>query len=91
MNKTELIAVVAEKAEVTKKVAEEVLNAFVGTVSDSLGNHGEKVVLTGFGTFEVRNRAAREGRDPRSGQTISIPAQKTPAFKAGKVLKDAVK
>lgn len=91
MNKTELIAVVAERAEVTKKVAEEVLNAFVGSVADSLGQRGEKVVLTGFGTFEVRNRAAREGRDPRSGQTINIPAQKTPAFKAGKVLKDAVK
>ncbi|MBM7453774.1 DNA-binding protein HU-beta [Acholeplasma morum] len=91
MNKTELIAVVAEKSQVTKKVAEEVLNAFVESVAESLGKHGEKVVLTGFGTFEVRNRAQREGRDPRSGETIHIPAQKTPAFKAGKVLKDAVK
>ena len=91
MNKTELIAVVAEKSQVTKKVAEEVLNAFVDSVAESLGIHGEKVVLTGFGTFEVRNRAKREGRDPRSGATIQIPAQKTPAFKAGKVLKDAVK
>ncbi|PKK85854.1 MAG: integration host factor subunit alpha, partial [Tenericutes bacterium HGW-Tenericutes-8] len=84
MNKTELIAVVAEKSQVTKKVAEEVLNAFVESVAESLGQHGEKVVLTGFGTFEVRNRAKREGRDPRSGATIQIPAQKTPAFKAGK-------
>ncbi|MDY0346180.1 MAG: HU family DNA-binding protein [Acholeplasma sp.] len=91
MNKTELIAVVAEKSQVTKKVAEEVLNAFVESVAESLGQHGEKVVLTGFGTFEVRNRAKREGRDPRSGATIQIPAQKTPAFKAGKFLKDAVK
>lgn len=91
MNKTELIAVVADKAQVTKKVAEEVLNAFVESVAESLGQRGEKVVLTGFGTFEVRNRAKREGRDPRSGATIQIPAQKTPAFKAGKFLKDAVK
>ena len=87
MNKTELIAVVADKAQVTKKVAEEVLNAFVESVAESLGQRGEKVVLTGFGTFEVRNRAKREGRDPRSGATIQIPAQKTPAFKAGKFFK----
>lgn len=91
MNKTELIAIMAEKAEVTKKVAEEVLNAFIDTVAESLGQRGEKVVLTGFGTFEVRDRAARSGRDPRSGKTIHIPAQKTPAFRAGKGLKDAVK
>lgn len=91
MNKTELIAIMAEKAEVTKKVAEEVLNAFIDTVAESLGQRGEKVVLTGFGTFEVRDRAARSGRDPRSGKTIHIDAQKTPAFRAGKGLKDAVK
>lgn len=90
MNKTELITIVAEKAEVTKKDAEVVVEALLNTITDTLAT-GEKVVITGFGTFEVRNRVARSGRDPRSGATISIPAQKTPAFKAGKGLKDAVK
>lgn len=90
MNKTELIAIVAEKAEVTKKDAELVLAALTETIADTLGN-GEKVVITGFGTFEVRNRVSRKGRDPRTGAVIDIPAQKTPAFKAGKGLKDAVK
>ncbi len=90
MNKTELIAVVAEKAEVTQKEAELVLTAMVDTIQEMLAQ-GEKVVLTGFGTFEVRHRVARKGRDPRTGQEIKIPAQRTPAFRAGKGLKDAVK
>lgn len=90
MNKTELIAVVAERAEVTKKEAELVLAALVDTVAETLAS-GEKVVITGFGTFEVRDRVARKGRDPRTGKVISIPAQKTPAFRAGKGLKDAVR
>lgn len=90
MNKTELIAIVADKAAVTKKDAELVLQALVETVTETLAT-GEKVVITGFGTFEVRQRVARSGRDPRSGATIKIPAQKTPAFKAGKGLKDAVR
>lgn len=90
MNKTELIAVVADKAEVTQKEAELVLSAVVDTIQETLAQ-GEKVVLTGFGTFEVRHRVARKGRDPRTGAVIDIPAQRSPAFRAGKGLKDAVK
>lgn len=90
MNKTELIAIVADKAAVTKKEAELVLQAIVETVTETLATD-EKVVITGFGTFEVRERVARSGRDPRTGAVIKIPAQKTPAFKAGKGLKDAVR
>lgn len=90
MNKTELIAVVAEKAEVTQKEVDLILAAIVETVSETLAT-GEKVVITGFGTFEVRHRVARKGRDPRTGEEIHIPAQRTPAFRAGKGLKDAVK
>lgn len=90
MNKTELIAVAAEKAEVTQKEAELVLAAITETIAEALAQ-GEKVVVTGFGTFEVRQRVARKGRDPRTGKEINIPAQKSPAFRAGKGLKDAVK
>ncbi len=90
MNKTELIAIVADKAAVTKKEAELVLQAIVETITETLATE-EKVVITGFGTFEVRQRVARSGRDPRTGAVIQIPAQKTPAFKAGKGLKDAVR
>ena len=90
MNKTELIAIIADKAAVTKKEAELVLQAIVDTVTETLATD-EKVVITGFGTFEVRKRVARSGRDPRTGKVIQIPAQKTPAFKAGKGLKDAVR
>lgn len=90
MNKTELIAVVADKAEVTQKEAELVLSAIVDTIQETLVQ-GEKVVLTGFGTFEVRHRVARKGRHPRTGAVIDIPAQRSPAFRAGKGLKDAVK
>ena len=91
MNKTELVVLMAHKAGVTQKVAEDVLGALVGIVTDTLGNKCEKVVVTGLGTFEVRTRKARDGKNPRTGATIHVPAQKSPAFKAGKALKDAVK
>ncbi len=91
MNKTELIQVVANRAGVTQKVAEEVVKAFTDTISETLGRRGEKVVVTGFGTFEVRHRVQRSGKNPRTGEVITVPAQKTPAFRAGKLLKDAVK
>jgi len=90
MNKTELIAVIADQAEVTQAMAEKVVNTFVDVVKDKLAKE-EKVVVTGFGTFEVRHRVARRGKNPRTGEEIIVPAQKTPAFKAGKLLKDAVK
>lgn len=90
MNKTELISIVAEKTNLTRKVTEELVDTLFGTIEETLVT-GEKVVLSGFGTFEVRTRVARTGRNPRSGEDISIPEQKTPAFKAGKVLKDAVR
>lgn len=89
MNKTELIAVVAEKAEISKKEAEKTVNAFVEAVGDALAG-GEKVQLVGFGTFEVRQRAARKGLNPLTKQEIDIPASKAPAFKAGKALKDKI-
>jgi len=91
MNKTELVAVVANRAGVTQKVAEEVLGAFTDTIAETLGRREEKVVVTGFGTFEVRHRVQRSGKNPRTGEVITVPAQKTPAFRAGKLLKDAVK
>ena len=90
MNKTELIAVLATEADVTQKVAEQVLKALTESVTVSL-KKGEKVVITGFGTFEVRHRVARQGKNPRTGQPITVPAQNTPAFRAGKLLKAAVK
>ena len=89
MNKTELIAAVAEAAEVSKKDSEKVLKAFVDVVTEEL-KKGEKVQLVGFGTFEVTERAAREGRNPHTGKTMKIEACKAPKFKAGKALKDAV-
>jgi DNA-binding protein HU-beta len=90
MNKTELIARIAEVSQLTKKDSETALNATLAAIQESLVA-GEKVVLTGFGTFEVRNRKARKGHNPRTNAPIDIPAQKSPAFKAGKVLKDAVR
>ena len=90
MNKAELIAIVAEQSSLTKKATEEVINSFMDIIVDTLAS-GEKVVLSGFGTFEVRLRAERSGLNPRNGEVINIPAQKSPAFKAGKLLKDAVK
>lgn len=89
MNKTELVAAIAEKAGIAKKDAEKALSAFVSTVSDELTN-GEKIQLVGFGTFEVRERAARVGKNPRTGEKITIAASKNPVFKAGKALKDSI-
>lgn len=89
MNKTELIDSMAAKTGLTKKNAEAALNAFVETVSEEL-TKGEKVSLVGFGTFEVSERAAREGRNPQTGEAMTIAASKTPKFKAGKALKDSI-
>ena len=89
MNKTEFIAAVAEKAEISKKDSEKALKAFVDVVAKQL-KAGEKVQLVGFGTFEVSERAAREGRNPQTGETMTIAACKAPKFKAGKALKDAI-
>ncbi len=89
MNKKELVAAIAEKAEISKKDAEKALDAFVASVTDEL-KEGRKVQLVGFGTFEVSEREAREGRNPRTGETIKIEAVKAPKFKAGSALKDAL-
>ena len=89
MNKTELVAAMAEQAGVTKKVAEAALNAFQDTVACEL-KKGGKIQLVGFGTFEVSERAAREGRNPHTGEVMKIAASKAPKFKAGKALKDSV-
>ena len=89
MNKAELIAAVAEKAEMSKKDAEKAVGAVVDTISDAL-IAGDKVQLVGFGSFEVKERAERTGRNPRTREEIKIPASRTPVFKAGKALKDAV-
>ena len=89
MNKTELVAAIAEKAEISKKDSEKALKAFIDVVSDQL-KKGDKVQLVGFGTFEVAERAAREGRNPQTGKTMKIAACKAPKFKAGKALKDEV-
>lgn len=89
MNKTELIAAVAEQAELSKKDAEKALKAFTDVIAAELIK-GEKVQLVGFGTFEVSEREAREGRNPLTGEKITIAASKNPKFKAGKALKDMV-
>ena len=89
MNKTELIAAVAEQAELSKKDAEKALKAFTDVIAAELVK-GEKVQLVGFGTFEVSEREAREGRSPLTGEKITIAASKNPKFKAGKALKDMV-
>lgn len=89
MNKAELVTAVAEKAELTKKDSEKVLKAFVDVVTEEL-KKGEKVQLVGFGTFEVSERPARVGRNPKTKQPVDIPASKAPKFKAGKALRDAV-
>ena len=88
MNKTELIAAVAEKAELSKKDADKAVNAVIDAIVETVAKE-EKVQLVGFGTFEVRSRAERQGRDPRTNSPITIPASKIPAFKAGKAFKDA--
>ena len=89
MNKAELVAAMAEKTELSKKDAEKALKAFTDVVAEEL-TKGEKIQLVGFGTFEVAERPAREGRNPRTGETMKIAASKAPKFKAGKALKDAV-
>ena len=89
MNKSDLIAAIAAKTGDTKKNAEASLNAFVDVVTESLVK-GDKVQLVGFGSFEVRKRAARKGRNPQTKEEIKIPASKAPVFKAGKALKDLV-
>ena len=89
MNKSELITAMSEKSSLSKKDCEAALDAFVSAVGDALKS-GDKVQMVGFGTFEVRERAARFGRDPRTGESMEIAASKAPAFKAGQALKDAV-
>ena len=89
MNKAELITSMAEKSQLTKKDAESALKAFIDSVQEALEN-GDKVQLIGFGTFETRERAAREGRNPSTKETITIPASTVPVFKAGKEFKDRV-
>jgi DNA-binding protein HU-beta len=89
MNKSELISAVADKAGLSKKDAEKSVAAFIDSVTDAL-KAGDKVQLVGFGTFEVRQRAERMGRNPATKEEIKIPASKSPVFKAGKALKDSV-
>ena len=89
MNKTELVAAMAEQAQISKKDAEAALKAFTDVVANELKANG-KVQLVGFGTFEVSERAAREGRNPQTGETMTIAASKAPKFKAGKALKDMI-
>ena len=89
MNKTELIAAVAEASGISKKDTEKVLNSFTAVVESAL-KQNDKVQIPGFGSFEVRERAARAGRNPHTGETIEIAAAKVPAFKPGKGLKDAI-
>jgi len=89
LNKADLISKIATKSNLTKKDAEVALKSFIESVEEALAE-GEKVQLVGFGTFETRERAAREGRNPRTKETISIPASTVPVFKAGKEFKDRV-
>ncbi len=89
MNKAELIAAVAEKADLNKKQAEQAVNAAVDAITAAL-QKGDKVQIVGFGAFDVKERAARIGRNPQTKKEIKIPASKVPQFKAGKALKDAV-
>ncbi len=89
MTKAELVNLIAEKADYTKKDAERALSTVLESISDTLSK-GEKIQLVGFGTFEVRDRKAKEGINPKTNEKINIPAKKVPAFKAGKALKEAV-
>ncbi len=89
MNKTELINAVAAKAEIDKKAADKAVSAVIDSITETLAA-GEKIQLIGFGTFEVRERAEKQARNPRTGEVITAPAAKVPAFKAGKALKDTV-
>ena len=90
MNKTELISKVADKSGLSKKDAEKAVNAFIETVTESLKS-GNDVQLIGFGSFQVKHRAARDGRNPKTGETLKIAAANVPSFKAGQRLKEAVK
>ena len=89
MNKTELVEAIAKEASLSKKDAEAALNAYTANITKALKN-GDKITLVGFGTYEVRKRAARKGKNPQTGETIKIKASKVPAFKPGKGLKDAI-
>jgi DNA-binding protein HU-beta len=89
LTKAELIDKVVKETKLTKKDSDKAINTVIGTISSSLAK-GDKVQLVGFGSFEVRKRAARKGRNPQNGKEINIPARKVPVFKAGKALKDAV-
>ncbi|HIT66925.1 MAG TPA: HU family DNA-binding protein [Candidatus Merdisoma merdipullorum] len=89
MNRMELVAAIAEKSELSKKDAEKALKAFTDVVAEELGK-GEQIQLVGFGTFKVSERAAREGRNPQTGEPMQIKASKSPKFTAGKALKDAL-
>jgi DNA-binding protein HU-beta len=90
MTKSELIVKIAKEAKVPRAAAERSINSFIATVAEVL-KAGDKIALPGFGTFQVSNRSARKGRNPRTGQEIDIPAVKIPKFKVGKGLKDAVR
>ncbi|MED7789024.1 HU family DNA-binding protein [Francisella sp. 19X1-34] len=90
MNKSELVSAIAKEADVTKEVAGTTLDATIEAITKAL-KKGDSVTLVGFGTFQVKERSAREGRNPKTGETIQIAASKVPSFKAGKGLKDAVK
>ena len=89
MKKSEIVAAVADALELSRRDAEKAVDVVFDSISEALAD-GDKVVISGFGTFEVRTRVARSGRNPRTGEEINVPAQKTPAFKVGKILKDAV-
>lgn len=90
MNKSELVYEVTNRLDVTRKEAEDVIDCFLDLIAENLAN-GDKIVLSGFGTFEIRNRVSRSGVNPRTGERIDIPCQKTPAFKVGKILKDKLR
>ena len=90
MNKKEIVATMAKKTGLTMKDCETALSSFMQSVEDALKS-GDKVLLTGFGTFKVRERAARVGKNPRTGEPVNVAASRTPDFKAGKTLKDALK
>jgi DNA-binding protein HU-beta len=89
LNKEELVTAVAEKTKNTRKTTEAILSAFTDTIGEALAKD-EKVTLVGFGTFQVKERSAREGRNPRTGEVLKIPAKKTPTFLPGKGLKDRI-
>lgn len=90
MNKSELVYEVTNRLDVTRKEAEDVIDCFLDLIAENLAN-GDKVVLSGFGTFEIRNRVSRSGVNPRTGERIDIQCQKTPGFKVGKILKDKLR